>query len=189
LPAHTTDTDTRDESQVEKLHDLVTTLLFHIPLEMDKESFRVAEAGLQRGMSLMPSDSQVMAALAICLAAGRHKFITAEKLARQALQISPYEPWGIYALGRVYLLGGRRYQAFRSFYKALKMAPDDARLEAAVAGLDRRRPPVITELSREHPVNVVLGKIRSFLVTDHSLILAAVLGLLCFLWVISLAYH
>jgi Flp pilus assembly protein TadD len=189
VPAHTADSDTRDELQAEKLHELVTTLLFRIPLDMDKGSFRAAEAGLQRGMSLMSSDCQVMAALAICLAAGRHKFITAEKLARQAQQVSPYEPWGTYALGRVYLLGGRRYQAFRSFYKALKMAPDDARLEVAVAGLDRRRPPVVTMLSREHRLNVALGKIRSFLVTDHSFILAAVLGLLCFLWIISLAYR
>ena len=189
MPAQTPDTDTRDELQAEKLHELVTTLLFRIPLEMDKESFRASEAGLQSGLRLMPADCQVMAALAICLAAGRHKFITAEKLARQAQQVSPYEPWGTYALGRVYLLGGRRYQAFRSFYKALKMAPDDARLEAAVAGLDRRRPPVLTVLSREHPLNMALGKVRSFLVTDHSFILAAVLGLLCFLWVISLAYH
>jgi Flp pilus assembly protein TadD len=189
LHAYTADNDTRDESQAEKLQELVTTMLFRIPLEMDKENFQIAEAALQRGMSLLPADSQVMAALAICLAAGRHKFITAEKLARQALQISPYEPWGTYALGRIYLLGGRRYQAFRSFYKALKMAPDDARIEAAVAGLDRRRPPVITALGREHVLNVTLGKFRSFLVTDHSLILAAVLGLLCFLWVISLAYR
>ena len=189
MAASTLEIDTREKSGAGSLTDLVAKILFEIPLQLDRNASQQAEADLQRGLSLMPGDAQVMAALAICLATGRHKFITAEKLAKQAIQTSPYEPWGNYALGRVYLAGLRRYQAFRCFYKARRMAPGDIRLTAAIDGLDRRRPPVIARLPREHGLNVALGRVRNFLVTDRSLLLLSVLGLLILVWVISLAYR
>jgi tetratricopeptide (TPR) repeat protein len=189
LAASTLEIDTGRESGTNSLTDLVATILFEIPLRLDRKACREAEAALQRGLGLMPGDAQVLAALAICLATGRHKFITAERLAKQAIQTSPYEPWGHYALGRVYLEGLRRYQAFRCFYKARKMAPSDIRLVAALDTLDRRRPPVIPRLPREHRLNVVLGRLRGFLATDRSLLLFSTLGLLVLVWVISLAYR
>jgi tetratricopeptide (TPR) repeat protein len=64
-------------------------------------------------------------------------------------------------LGRVYRLAGKRIQAIRAFESGLALAPDNQMLGRELALLDRRSRPVLPVLHRDHPLNRMLGKMRS----------------------------
>jgi tetratricopeptide (TPR) repeat protein len=64
-------------------------------------------------------------------------------------------------LGRVYLICGNLPHAFRSFEKGLALAPDNRPLRKELTRIERRRPPVISFLSRSHPVNHWLGRVTA----------------------------
>lgn len=120
-----------------------------------------AEAALRQGLERVPDHAECTAYLAVCLAAGQRKFVTAEKLVRNIISNNPYDPTAWYALGRVNLLGGRREQAFQNFRKARLVSRDDAQVAAIVAEMDPRRGPVLPFLSRDHFLNIILGRLRA----------------------------
>ena len=64
-------------------------------------------------------------------------------------------------LGRVYSLTGRTVPALETFEKGLSINPEHKILRRELGRIDRRRPPVLRFLSRNHPVNIWLGRLRS----------------------------
>jgi Tfp pilus assembly protein PilF len=120
-----------------------------------------AEAALRQGLERVPDHPECTAYLAVCLAAGQRKFVTAEKLVRNIISNNPYDPTAWYALGRVNLLGGRREQAFQNFRKARQVSRDDAQVAAIVAEMDPRRGPMLPFLSRDNFLNIILGRLRA----------------------------
>jgi hypothetical protein len=121
-----------------------------------------AETRFRRILKDDPMDHEAMAGLAVCVAESGGRFLTAEKLARQAVRMDSKSAAGHIALGYVNLLGGRLQDGYRHLMKAKHLAPRDPRLAAGFAIYDRERPPVISDLSRLHPVNRALGGARSF---------------------------
>ena len=81
-------------------------------------------------------------------------------MCEQAARTAPTNPEIHANLGRVYLLAGHRSKALAALAKGLKLAPDDKRLRALLSKFDRRRPPVIPGLGRDHAFNVAAGKLR-----------------------------
>ena len=63
-------------------------------------------------------------------------------------------------LGRVYLLAGKTTKALAAFRRGLELAPDHRSLLAESAKVDRRSPPPLSVVSRSHPLNKMLGKLR-----------------------------
>jgi tetratricopeptide (TPR) repeat protein len=123
-----------------------------------------------------PEDHEAMAGLAVCVAEDGGKFLTAEKLARKAVQMKKKSAAGYIALGYVNLRGGRLEDGYRYLMKAKHMAPKDPRVHTGFALYDRERPPVICDLSRLHPVNRALGGARAYLDTpSHRAVALAVL--------------
>ena len=120
-----------------------------------------AEKCLQQGLERVPEQPACVAYMAVCLAAGKRKFVTAEKLVKNIIRNNPHDPTAWYALGRINLLGGRREQAFRNFEKAKRFSKDDGAIEDSVNQMDPRRDPVLRFLPRNSFLNVVLGRIRS----------------------------
>jgi tetratricopeptide (TPR) repeat protein len=110
-----------------------------------------------------PLDADAMAGLAVCAAEDGGKFLTAEKIARQAVRMNRKSASGYIALGYVNLRGGRLEDGYRYLMKAKHLAPKDPRVSTGFAIYDRERPPVISDLSRLHPVNRVLGGTRNYL--------------------------
>lgn len=110
-----------------------------------------------------PMDDEAMAGLAVCVAEDGGKFLTAEKLARQAVKLGNKSAAGYIALGYVNLRGGRLEDGYRYLMKAKHLAPKDPRIHSGFALYDRERPPVISDLSRLHPVNRALGGARAYL--------------------------
>jgi len=129
-------------------------------LEGDAEA---AEARFQRLLQDNPKNHEAMAGMAVCLAESGGRFLTAERLAQQAVRLARKSAAGYIALGYIYLRGARLEEGYRYLMKAKHLAPNDPRLEAGFAIYDQERPPVISDLSRLHPVNRVLGGARSFM--------------------------
>ena len=128
-------------------------------LELGK--IEAAEASLHQGLDRVPEHPECVAYLAVCMAAGRRKYVTAEKLIKIILNKNPYDATAWYAMGRINLLGGRRKQAFKNFAKAKLVSRDDVNVEIAVEQMDPRQSPVLTFLPRDNFLNVFLGRLRS----------------------------
>jgi tetratricopeptide (TPR) repeat protein len=127
--------------------------------EGDHES---AENRFRRILQDDPLDHEAMAGLAVCVAEDGGKFLTAEKLARKAVAMDRKAASGYIALGYINLRGGRLEDGYKLLMKAKHLAPRDPRLAAGFAIYDQERPPVISDLSRLHPVNQVLGGARNY---------------------------
>lgn len=167
---------------------VVSSLLRDALLSLDREEYEQAEKTLRQALARVPEHAECLGYLAICLACGHRKYVTAERLARRAVKAAPDGVAGYYALGRINQLGGRKQQSHRYLVLALKHAPDDARIKAALAQLGRRRPPVIRRLPRSHPLNVGLGRLRAYLSTGSHLALVAALILVTIVSLFSAVY-
>ncbi len=136
-----------------------------------------AEQRFQRILRDDPRDADAMAGLAVCVAEATGRFVSATKLATEAVRLAPHSPAGYYALAYIHLLGSRLEQGYRYLMKAKKLAPKDPRLNSGFALFDKERPPVISDLGREHPVNMVLAGARTFMRTSMHRTLVGVLVL------------
>ena len=128
---------------------------------LEKGNIKAAETVLQQGLTRVPEHAECVAYLAVCLAAGQRKYVTAEKLVKNIIKNHPYDPTAWYALGRINLLGGRREQAFKNFEMAVRVSCDDVQMEIIVEKMDPRRDPVLVFLPRDHFLNIMLGRWRS----------------------------
>jgi tetratricopeptide (TPR) repeat protein len=63
-------------------------------------------------------------------------------------------------LGRVLVLAGKTSRALATFQRGLELAPKHKGLLAEYAKIDRRETPPLTVVSRSHPLNKLLGKLR-----------------------------
>jgi tetratricopeptide (TPR) repeat protein len=80
-------------------------------------------------------------------------------LCEQAVRPGP-DPELLLNLARIHLALNSRERAVRALQRGLQAAPDDPRLLAAQESLGTRREPVLPLLSRGHPLNRLLGRLR-----------------------------
>jgi tetratricopeptide (TPR) repeat protein len=66
-------------------------------------------------------------------------------------------------LGRVYLLAGKTTKALAAFERGRALAPDHKGLLTELAKIDRRATPPLGIVARSHPLNKILGRLRSSL--------------------------
>lgn len=66
-------------------------------------------------------------------------------------------------LGRAYLLAGKTTKALAAFHRGLELAPTHKGILSEYKKIDRRERPPIGVVSRSHPLNKMLGKLRSSL--------------------------
>ena len=129
---------------------------------IEEDRHRDAEIYLRQALERVPDHKECQAYIAVCLA-GKRKFVSAEKLAKNVVRNNPFDAISYYALGRVNLLGARRGSAFRNLERARNLATGDQEMEGAVEDLDPRRPPVIPWLPRNNFLNIMFGKWRAAL--------------------------
>ncbi len=98
------------------------------------------------GLSLARSRGPSAEAIQACEIAARRDFFNPDLLLN---------------LGRVYLMAGKTTRALAAFERGLKLAPAHAALRAELAHADRRQPPPLSIVSRQHPFNRWLGKLRA----------------------------
>ena len=124
------------------------------------ESFRRA-LELDRERNKRQPDMRYLSYYGYSLAKGKLSTSTAIQACKTAVSRQKNDPLLFLNLGRVYVLAGKRSLAAEAFERAHKLAPEDKTIRSELARVDRRARPVIPGLSRDHALNIWLGKLRA----------------------------
>ena len=142
---------------------------------MDTEAFKEFKTGLsllrdnyanralnhiQKAAELEKNNPYYMSYLGVVLARSEEKWAEAEKLCDSAVRLKRNQAQLYLNLAEVYATAGRRDDAVETLQAGLKYARRDVRLNLAMNRLIDRRPPVFSFLSRRHPLNRQIGRIR-----------------------------
>jgi Tfp pilus assembly protein PilF len=95
----------------------------------------------------------------LCLAQSKSRLLEALKHCRKAAQMEPYRADVWLNLGRVALAANRRGEAFRALERARSLDPTHPGIASELRQLGVRRPPALSFLPRQNPINVFLGRI------------------------------
>src|ERR1700731_4606914 len=142
---------------------------------LDTEAFREFKQGLtllrdnyvgralphmQRAMELDKNNPYYMSYLGVVLARSEQKWGEAERLCDAAVRMKRNQAQLYLNLAEVYATAGRKDDAVDALQAGLKYARRDVRLNLAINRLVERRPPVFSFLSRRHPLNRQIGRLR-----------------------------
>jgi tetratricopeptide (TPR) repeat protein len=94
------------------------------------------------------------------LARYEKRFTDGEKLCKKAIDIEFYQPENYANLARLYSLRGMRKEAVEAVRKGLQVDSTHEELRSMLTELGVRRKPVLSFLSRDHPLNRMLGRMR-----------------------------
>lgn len=95
-----------------------------------------------------------------CLAREKNAFRHAIALCHEARQLQPENAEIYLALGRIYLLAGRRITAVKTLQQGLKLG-NNRDIDRLLASIGVRKPPVFRLLDRDSRINIVLGRLFS----------------------------
>jgi tetratricopeptide (TPR) repeat protein len=168
---------TRDESVL-----YAETLLLEAHFLLERAHYDEAEHVLGRALSLAPEHPGCLTNLAICLAKGRRRFVSAERLARRAIQLAPHDASGYDALGRVYHEAGRLHDARRYYQKARALAPDDGRIRLRLEALGRTGSRLVPWLPEKNPLNVSASSVEGFMRRGYRVALLTGMSLAFMVW-------
>ena len=121
--------------------------------------FDLAEALLADALRISNDNPTYLSYYGYCIGV-RGELGEAEKLCRKALKLSPQSPIIHVNLGRVLLDQGFRKEARALFSRAYDLDNTNSPAALELSGMGVRRQPVIRFLPRQHPANMVLGKLR-----------------------------
>lgn len=99
----------------------------------------------------------------LCLAMASERRVEARDLCEAAVEADPGTPELHLNLSRVCVVQGDRAHAFRTLVRGLRTDPRHPGLVEAMRRLGFRRRPMITFLPRQHPLNRLLGSLRTAL--------------------------
>jgi Flp pilus assembly protein TadD len=119
-----------------------------------------AHAAFERAHRRAPGDPRYMSWYGVTLVLVERNWNLGVVLCEQALRQSGPDPDLLLNQARVHVALNQRERAVRAILRGLELWPQDARLAAARDAIGTRRQPVIPFLSRNNPVNRVLGRIR-----------------------------
>jgi predicted Zn-dependent protease len=119
-----------------------------------------AHGAFQRAHRRATGDPRYMSWYGVTLVLVEKNWNLGVVLCEQALRQSGPDPDLLLNQARVHLALNQRERAVRAILRGLVLWPDDPRLAAARDAIGTRRPPVIAFLSRNNPLNRLLGRIR-----------------------------
>ncbi|UFS71581.1 tetratricopeptide repeat protein [Geomonas sp. RF6] len=97
--------------------------------------------------------------LGLCLAQYNSEFYASVLLCQEAVKKDPKNSVHFFRLGKVQRLAGRKKEAIRIFQLGLRIEKNPE-IVAELKALGTRKKPVLPFLSRAHPLNKYLGKLR-----------------------------
>jgi len=115
---------------------------------------------MEKAAKLEKNNPYYMSYLGVVMARSEQKWAEAEKLCDSAVRMKRNQAQLYLNLAEVYAEAGRRDDAVETLQAGLKFARRDVRLNLALNRLAQRRAPVFTFLSRRHPLNKNLGRLR-----------------------------
>lgn len=96
--------------------------------------------------------------LAYCLAKGQGRMHSAAKVCRESIKREPHNSLHYLILGRILLMAEEKGKAIDAFRQGLKTSPNQ-KIIAELKRLGLRKPAVLKNLKRNHPLNRVLGRV------------------------------
>jgi len=102
----------------------------------------------------------------LCLAMEKHRYAEALEYCNISLKRDILNPDHRANVALVYLERGDRKHAIQHLHEGLRLQANHDRINGILDNIGRRRPPVLKFLSRGHPINRVLGKLRG--TPEHS---------------------
>jgi tetratricopeptide (TPR) repeat protein len=127
----------------------------------ENEDYTEAVISLSQIAEQVPSPV-VNSYLAYSMACSGGSLISALNICRESIERERHNPIHYLLLGRIYLLGKKRYKAITTFKAGLKFGPN-RQIVDELRRLGRRHDPVIKKLARDHPLNRILGKAFSLI--------------------------
>lgn len=97
----------------------------------------------------------------LCVAMVRRRYAEAVQYCNLSLKSQFMDPDHLANLALVYLERNDRANAIEKLHAGLRIQPNHARINKTLDDIGRRKPPAISFLSRNNPLNVWLGKRRS----------------------------
>jgi tetratricopeptide (TPR) repeat protein len=97
----------------------------------------------------------------LCIAMVRRKYAQAVEYCNISLKANFMDPDHRANLAMIYLERGERRKAVETLNAGLRLEPNNTQINQIFDRIGRRRPPVISFLSRDHPLNVWLGRKRA----------------------------
>ncbi|HTN51837.1 MAG TPA: hypothetical protein VML50_05500 [Anaeromyxobacter sp.] len=127
-----------------------------------------AHASFERAHRRDPRDPRLMSWYGVTLVLVERNSNLGVLLCDQALRLTGPDPELLLNQARVHLSLNQRERAVRAVTRGLELWPDDPRLHAARLALGTRRAPVLPFLSRNNPLNRILGRLRHRWQRRHS---------------------
>jgi predicted Zn-dependent protease len=118
---------------------------------------------LERQQGVRRPEMRYLSFYGLSLALARGPLREAIAACETAVTRQPENPDLHLNLARVYLAAGEPTRALRSATSGLALDPDHRGLRALLPAIERRRRPALRFLTRDHPVNRVLGRLRASL--------------------------
>jgi len=94
--------------------------------------------------------------LALCIARERGQIKKAVSLCRETLEAEPDNPILYLNLGKIHLMQGRTEEAIEVYRKGLSKGSNEE-IISELGRIGNRRPPPLSFLSRDHPLNKYIG--------------------------------
>lgn len=130
-----------------------------------EEAARQFEAGLveeKRRGSLRPT-MRAISYLALSRSLFRRPTHEEIESCEWAARKDGFDPDVLANLGHIYLLAGKTSRGLNVLERGLAVDPRNRRIREIIASSNRRAQPVIPKLSRNHPINRSLGRLRASL--------------------------
>jgi hypothetical protein len=119
-----------------------------------------AHAAFARAYRRDARDPRVLSWYGVTLVLVERNSNLGAQLCEQSLRAGGPDPERLLNLARIHLALGQRERVVQTVARGLERWPDDPGLLAARAALGGRRKPPLPFLSREHPWNRALGRLR-----------------------------
>jgi len=139
--------------------EAVQVFRFGLAHMRDGQSFE-ALAAFRQAASMEPQNPYFLSYYGLALGQASRNWDEAEALCLAALRKRRQIPQLYLNLAELYRCRGRLADAVETLHDGLRYTANDARLMDALSIFGRRKPPVLSFLSRSHPLNRYLGKVR-----------------------------
>lgn len=155
----------------------IGALIDHVQVDLQNETFesqelfRRAEACIVRGnfekaealladtVKISPENPTYLSYYGLCVGM-LGDLGEAEKYCLKAVKLSPSNPIILVNLGRILLEQGYRKEARDQFSRAYAIDNTNSAAALELSGMGVRRQPILPFISRNHPLNMILGKMR-----------------------------
>ena len=124
-------------------------------------AFFEAAIALEKKFGRAKPQARYLSQYGLCLGTVTSNKREGIKFCREATTLEEYNPDLHWNLGRAYLAARRRREAHQALMRGLSLQPDHRGIASELRRMGVRRKPMLPFLSRDNPLNMFLGRLRT----------------------------